>query len=164
LLHVHFNLASAGVGSLPGEIAPNLCALIRGEFTARNMTMTSVSGTFNAIDPDRARRERNIGRACRLIECSPQFRAPAGTLGTGTRDAGEMWRRHPGNDLPDAWRDLLATLDQLLPVAEGAGILLGVEPEPNNVVNSAAKARRLLDELQSPYLKIVMDAANLCEG
>jgi len=36
-----------------------------------------------------------------------------------------------------------------------------VEPEPGNVVASARKARRLLDELKSPRLKIVMDAANL---
>src|SRR5207247_5675205 len=32
---------------------------------------------------------------------------------------------------------------------------------PGNVVTSARKARRLLDELKSPRLKIVMDAANL---
>src|SRR5207247_1417042 len=33
-----------------------------------------------------------------------------------------------------------------------------------NVVASARKARRLLDELKSPRLKIVMDAANLFQA
>jgi sugar phosphate isomerase/epimerase len=31
----------------------------------------------------------------------------------------------------------------------------------SNVIDSAQKARRLLDEIRSPRLKITMDAANL---
>ena len=46
-------------------------------------------------------------------------------------------------------------------MAERHGVVLGVEPEVSNVVDSAHKARRLLDELDSPALKIVMDGANL---
>ena len=38
---------------------------------------------------------------------------------------------------------------------------LAFEPEVNNVVDSAKKARRLLDEVGSPLLKVTMDAANL---
>ena len=41
------------------------------------------------------------------------------------------------------------------------GVTLGFEPEVNNVVNSAKKARRLMDEIGSPHLKVTMDAANL---
>ena len=164
LSKVHFNLKSAGAASLPDEIEASLCARVRQAFAARSLTMTSVSGTFNAIHPDVHQRERDTQRACRLIECCGQLGAPAVTLCTGTRDPGDMWRRHPYNGQPDAWRDLLATVGRLLPVAESRGIFLGIEPEPNNVVNSAAKARRLLDELRSPHLKIVMDGTNLCDG
>ena len=39
--------------------------------------------------------------------------------------------------------------------------MLGIEPEHNNVVNSAEKARRLLDELRSPSMRIILDGANL---
>lgn len=83
------------------------------------------------------------------------------SLCTGTRDPLDMWKRHPDNDRPDAWRDLLTTSEQLLPVAERNGLTLGIEPERNNVVNSAEKARRLLDELRSPHLRIILDGANL---
>ena len=38
---------------------------------------------------------------------------------------------------------------------------MGIEPEVSNVIDSAQKARRLLDEIRSPHLKITMDAANL---
>jgi sugar phosphate isomerase/epimerase len=36
-----------------------------------------------------------------------------------------------------------------------------VEPEHHNVVRDARAARRLLDELRSPAVRIVLDAANL---
>ena len=38
---------------------------------------------------------------------------------------------------------------------------LAFEPEINNVVNSVSKARNLLDEIGSPWLKVVIDPANL---
>ena len=72
-----------------------------------------------------------------------------------------MWTAHPDNDSPEAWDDLIAELEHLLPIAELAGVVLGVEPEIANTVNSPRKARRLLDQLNSPSLKIIMDGANI---
>jgi sugar phosphate isomerase/epimerase len=72
-----------------------------------------------------------------------------------------MWRRHPDNGTPEAWKELLDALDALLPVAEAKGVVLGIEPEQANVVDSAVKARRLLDEVKSKQLRIVLDGANL---
>ena len=46
-------------------------------------------------------------------------------------------------------------------IAKQTGVILAFEPEVNNVVDSAKKARRLLDEIRSPHLKVTMDAANL---
>jgi sugar phosphate isomerase/epimerase len=72
-----------------------------------------------------------------------------------------MWRWHPENDAPDAWDDLLETMAEALQIAAEFNLKLGVEPETGNVVNSAQRARDLLDAMQSPHLKIVMDASNL---
>ena len=49
-------------------------------------------------------------------------------------------------------------------MAEEHGVTLAFEPEINNVVDSAEKGRRLLDEMRSPHLKVVMDAANLFDA
>jgi sugar phosphate isomerase/epimerase len=72
-----------------------------------------------------------------------------------------MWRGHPANGRPDAWADLLAGMEQALAIAEKHDLWLAVEPETANVVDSPARARRLLDELRSPRLKIIIDPANL---
>src|SRR5436305_9757533 len=46
-------------------------------------------------------------------------------------------------------------------MARKAKVVLDFEPEVSNVVDSARKARRLLDEIGSPHLKVTMDPANL---
>ena len=47
--------------------------------------------------------------------------------------------------------------------AEQAGVDLGIEPELANVVSDAARAQRLIDEIDSPRVRIVIDPANLFE-
>lgn len=72
-----------------------------------------------------------------------------------------MWRRHPGNDSPEAWAGMTACVRAAADIAKQTGVVLGFEPEVNNVVDSAQKARRLLDEIGCPNLKVTLDAANL---
>jgi sugar phosphate isomerase/epimerase len=80
---------------------------------------------------------------------------------TGTRDRQSMWRRHPDNNTPEAWREMADCVRQAVAIAEEADVVLAFEPEVNNVVDSAQDARRLLDEIGSPHLKVTIDGANL---
>jgi sugar phosphate isomerase/epimerase len=123
--------------------------------------MAAVSGTYNMIHPNRAVREDGLRRLETLAGACAALGTSAITLCTGTRDPENMWRRHPDNDLPDAWRDLLEAMTAAAAIAERHGVTLGIEPEVANVVDSARKARRLLDEIGSPRLKIVFDGANI---
>ena len=83
------------------------------------------------------------------------------TLCTGTRDPENMWRWHPENTSPQAWEDLLNSMEAALHIAEEEGIILAFEPERANVINTAARGRALLDAMRSHHLKVIMDPANL---
>ncbi len=48
-------------------------------------------------------------------------------------------------------------------LAHANSVDLGIEPELANVIDSAAAARRLIDEIASPRLRVVLDPANLVE-
>ncbi len=156
-----FNLACAGLPSLPAALDPEAIVQIRREFAARQLTMAALSGTYNMIHPDPDRRQEGLRRlavlaaACRLLGTSVI------TLCTGTRDPDNMWRYHPDNVTPAAWRDLLGALEAAIDIADANDVTLAFEPEPANVVDRASQGRRLLDELRSPRLKVVLDAANL---
>jgi sugar phosphate isomerase/epimerase len=158
---VQFNMACAGLPSMPDQIDPALATTIRHELAARGIGMAAVSGTFNIIHPDLEQRRAGMRRLRVLAAACHDLGTTVITLSTGTRDPENMWRRHPDNDTPDAWRDTIAALREAVQIAEEYAVTLAFEPEVTNVVDSAAKGRRLLDEIGSPQLKVVMDGANL---
>jgi sugar phosphate isomerase/epimerase len=158
---VQFDLASAVGRTFPTELSQDIVEAIQDGFVKRRLTMAALSGTYNMIDPDPQARALGAEGLNRVIGLAPSLGTHLVTLCTGSRDPGNMWQKHPGNDTPEAWADLLVQMGKALTVAEKHAVTLGVEPEVGNTINSVVKARRLLDEIRSPQLKIVMDGANI---
>lgn len=161
---MQFNMALTGGPSLPDQIAAELATRIRTEAGSRGLTIAAVSGTYNMAHPDVAVRSDGLRRLGVLVAAARALGTGIVTLCTGSRDATDMWRRHPDNGTPEAWRDMLASVEAALPLAEAHDVSLAFEPEHNNVVDSAAAGRRLLDEIRSPHLRVVIDPANLFDG
>lgn len=159
-----FNMSVAGLSSLPDEISPELADRVRVAAAERGISLAALSGTFNMIHPDIGVRRDGSSRLGVLAGACEKLGTSTLTLCTGTRDLENMWRRHPDNAGPEAWRDLLASMQEALEMAEEHGVTLAFEPEPANVVDSAEKGRRLLDEMRSPHLKVVVDAVNLFDA
>jgi sugar phosphate isomerase/epimerase len=158
---VQFNMTCAGLPTLPESIDPMLADHIRGEMTRQGIAMAAISGTFNMIDPDVGKRREGLRRLKVLASASRQLGSSVITLCTGSRDPENMWRRHPDNDSVQAWEDLVTSMREALRIAEENNVTLAFEPEVANVVDSAQKGRRLIEEMQCPRLKVVMDGANL---
>lgn len=158
---VQLELGSVLPGPLPENIETSTLEQVYEQAQRHGVEIAAVGGTYNMIDPDpRARaaglkRFESIAAACAPLHC--RFV----TLCTGTRHPENMWRWHDGNLKPDAWEDLLVSMEQVLAVADRFDLLLGIETEASNVVNTPEKARKLLDTFDSPRLKIIMDVANL---
>ncbi len=157
------NLSAVGRPALDTGLDRSAAVAIRRDFEAAGVSVWGVSGTFNAVHPDRERRRRDARACLNVIRHAPDLGAAVVTLCTGTRDPGDMWRAHPGNTAPAAWEDLLETLRQLVPAAAAAGVKLGIEPEQGNVVRDADAAWRLLQDLgdDAGHIVMVLDPANL---
>ena len=158
---IQFNFSSAGLPSLPKDWPE---ATIKGVMASANqcgLTICALSGTYNMAHPDADRRKADRIGFTNVVRAAGLMQVPLVTLCTGSRDATNMWSAHPDNGSAEAWVALRGELDFALGLAERYGVALGVEPEPGNVVADARIARRLLDEIETPHLKIVMDAANL---
>lgn len=157
------NLAALGRATLDVTLTSADASLIAASFRAAGVRVWGVSGTFNAIGPDIAARERATIACAHVIDRASELGAEVVTLCSGTRDPDDMWRAHPDNGTRQAWSDLRSTLDRLLPHAARAGVRLGIEPEEGNVIRDAPTAARLLTELgdDARHLAIVLDPANL---
>ncbi|MFM9106372.1 MAG: sugar phosphate isomerase/epimerase family protein [Chloroflexota bacterium] len=158
-----FNFTCAGFDDLPEEVPEAALAAIRGAAGRAGVRIDCVSGTFNMAHPDRGHREGGLRRFATAVRAAPLLGASQVNICTGTRDTGHMWHWHAGNDDPAAWRDMAGTVAAALELAEAAGVDLLVEPETGNVINSPQRASRLVDEMASPRLKIIVDVANMTE-
>lgn len=158
---VQFNMAAAGVPSMPERIQEELCDRIAAELAGRELSMATVSGTFNMIHPSGDVRRAGLRRLEAIASRARRLGTSVLALCTGTRDPDDMWQHHPENDTPQAWADLVDSIGKALEIANRHDVTMAIEPEVSNVVDSAAKGRRLLDEMGSARLKIIIDGANL---
>jgi sugar phosphate isomerase/epimerase len=158
---VQYDMACAGLPSLPDEIPADLAARIGVAGMARGIRIAAVSGTFNMIHPDVDERRRGLRALQAIAGACAALGTRCITLCSGTRDVEDMWRDHQGNDSAQAWADLLASTEAAVAIAEEFDVFLGIVPKVVNVVDSPAKALLLLSEMRSPRLKIVLDPADL---
>ena len=160
---VHFNMSCVGLGPMPDVITNDVTQSIAEASRAAGVSLAGVSATYNMIHPDEAQRRDGMRRLGVMIAAARSMGTRFVTLCTGTRDPQDQWRFHPDNQSSDAWRDLLAEMESAVGMAEAHSIDLGIEPELANIVNSADAAQRLINDLASQRLRVVLDPANLFE-
>ncbi|BDA84426.1 epimerase [Aureimonas sp. SA4125] len=158
-----FNLACLGLPSMPDRIDPAVAATIGAASRETGIVIEAVSGTYNMVHPDPAVRRRGMERLETLCAATTAMGTRLVTLCTGTRDPVDQWRWHADNATPQAWRALCTEMTKALEIAERFDADLGIEPELANVVASAADARRMIETMASPRLRVVLDPANLFE-
>jgi sugar phosphate isomerase/epimerase len=159
-----FNLSVAGLPTIPDEPVPDeIIQRIRAAADQAGVALAAISGTFNAAHPDPAQRQIYLARFPHLCAVARDLQIGIITLSSGSREPQDMWRWHPDNTTPQAWADSRTTLQALAARAEDHGLTLAVEPEHSNVVATADQAITMLDQIGSPALKIVYDAANLLD-
>ena len=160
---VQFNMACMGLPAMPDEIAAEMARDVATASHETGVAIAALSGTYNMIHPDRSVRADGLRRLAVIIAAAQKMGVPMVTLCTGTRDAQDQWKHHPDNDTPEAWADLRTEMQKAVQLAEAHGVVLGIEPELANVICSATHARKLIDEMKSSALRIVLDPANLFE-
>jgi len=158
---VQFNLSCVGLETLPENVPSELVQRIAEAAEQAAVELTALSGTFNMAHPDPAVRRDGLEKFNILCEVAARLRIPVVTLCTGSRDPVNMWKWHPDNDSTKAWDDMVGSIECALIAAEKNGLILAFEPESENVANSASRARKLLDKLRNPHLRIIIDPANL---
>lgn len=158
---VQFDLASAGLDPWVGPVSVEVVAQVREDVDASRVRIPAVSGTFNMAHPDMESRKIGLAGFERVAAQASSLGASFVTLCTGTRDPSSMWRWHAENASEGAWADMIETVTGALEIADRHDVVLVMEPEPANVVSSAVKARRVLDQLASDRLKVVLDPANI---
>jgi len=143
------------------RIPQNITKKIVKAASAEGLRITAVNGTFNMAHPDADVRTEGIKRFEEFTKASADIGSRIITLCSGTRSTKTLWSYHPDNNGDGAWYDMSESMKRVCDIAEKHGMYLAIEPEASNVINTPQKARKLIDDIGSDKLKMIMDAANL---
>ena len=161
IFHTQFNLANAGLDTFPTYINEDTIKEIKASADEYGIHIHAMSGTFNMINPDEEARKKSCHQFSIQCQIAKKLGIPIVTLCTGSKNRKSQWKWHEDNSKQSSWDELLRTTDTILRYAEDNQIILGVETEVSNIIATPELARKYLDTIDSPHLKIIMDGANL---
>lgn len=157
---LQYNMSCSGLEPMPEAISPAIIAEVKAAREATGLTISGLSATYNMLHADPNVRAAGQRRITILAEQAKAIGTNLLTLCTGSYHLEDQWAHHPDNNTPAAWADMSQEMEQLVVLAERFDLYLGVEIELGNVINTSAKAQKLIQQM-GDRIKILLDPANL---
>lgn len=129
-------------------------------FESREIKITAVYGYYNVVSPNPAVRKEGEQRMEFFIANWKRMGCQVISTETGTLNAKSEWLIAPENGTEEAYAECRKVLERLARSAEKTGAVITIEPYWQNVIDSIDRTERLLREVSSPSLKLLMDPCN----
>ena len=129
-------------------------------FQKEGITIAAIHGYYNVVDPDAARRQKNEARMEFFLRNGKRLGCQLVSTETGTFNTKSEWLEDPKNDTEEAFVQCRTALERWARLGEKTGSVLTIETYWKNVIGTIDRAERVLKEVNSPSLKLVMDPCN----
>jgi len=137
----------------PGKLSPESASFIGEEFQKRNVSISVLGCYLHLFDRDPERRRTNVARFKELLRHALQFGCGIVAAETGT---------YPNKEYTEQdWLTMRSTLQELAEEAERWGVYVGMEPADGHLIGTASELKRMLEEVPSPNIGVVIDPGNL---
>ena len=133
---------------------------IAGTLEKQGIAIAAIHGYYNVVDPDVQRRQRNEARMEFFLRNGKRLGCQFVSTESGTFNAKSPWLESPENDTEEGYRQCRAAVERWARLSEKTGSVLTIEAYWRNVIGTIERAERLLREVNSPALKLVMDPCN----
>jgi len=143
---------------------PETLGQVREVFDGEGLQVAAVSGYVNLVAPDADKRRQGCARLQGLLREAGRLAMPYVVTETGTRHPDDDWAPHPDNSRSETYDLLVESVAETAAFARDHGAALLLEPSVGNVIDTPAKAARLLRDVDSPAVGLVADPANYVDG
>ncbi len=149
-----FSMADA-----PEKLTEEYALRVRQDFDESGLECAVLGCYLNLADPNPERRARTQ----EIYKAHLRFAAKIGArvVGTETYANPESRFAEPAPQSEEAFRLFMDSLKPVVRCAEETGAELAVEPVWYHIVSTPERAARMLEELPSDRLRIILDAVNL---
>ena len=142
-------------------LTPGFAMYLKNLF-ARNQVDIAVLGCYlNLANPNRQQLGKTVHRYMAHIRFASLL--GCGVVGTETGAPNETYTYVPECHGEEALQTFITNLRPVVRYAEQMGVILAIEPVWKHIVCNPARARRVLDEIASPNLQIILDPVNLLD-
>ncbi len=143
----------------PEKLNAEYAEQFRRDFEEAGMECAVLGCYLNLADPDPERRARTQ----EIYKAHLRFAAMTGAqvVGTETYANPESVFAEPAPQSEEAFRLFMDSLRPVVRFAEECGAVLAVEPVWYHIISTPERAARMLEELSSDHLQIILDAVNL---
>lgn len=137
----------------PGCLSPGLAASIGEAFDKQGVNISVLGCYLHMFDREVEQRHVNKERFKELLRNARDFGCSIVAAETGGSWHGEY--------SDEEWRILRGTVEELAEEAEKHGVYVGLEAAGGHLVDTPSLLKRMLDEVPSAHIGVVMDPGNL---
>ena len=143
----------------PEKLTEEYALRVRTDFDEAGLECAVLGCYLNLADPNPERRARTQEIYKAHLRCAAKIGARVG--GTETYANPESVFAEPAPQSEEAFRLFMDSLRPVVRCAEECGAVLAVEPVWYHIISTPERAVRMLEELPSGHLQIILDAVNL---
>lgn len=151
--------AIAGFDSDVSGIPAAFATGVRETFRRHGIHISVLGCYINLGDRDEAVRRPQLERFKAHLRAARNFGCTV--VGTETGSLNSDYSRHPNNGGEEAFRIVLGSVRELVREAERCGVKVCIEAVERYVISTPQRLRRLVDEVNSPHLRVIYDPVNL---
>ncbi len=142
-------------------LTPGLAMYIKNVF-AKNQVDIAVLGCYlNLANPNPEQLKKAMNRYMAHVRFASWL--GCGVVGTETGAPNETYSYVPECHGEEALQTFIGNLRPIVKYAEQMGVVMAIEPVWRHIVYNPGRARRVLDEIGSPNLQIILDPVNLLD-
>ena len=147
-----------GCGMVPeGDYTPEQITALRSSFAAADLFLgeyTMYGAGWPLASESAAARRDGLAHIHRHLQHCADLDVHCLGLSVITDDPGDLWA-------DEVWTRLVGGFAMLMPEAERLGVDITLHPGNRGPLDSPSQLRRLLDQVASPRLKVMLDPVNM---
>lgn len=142
-------------------LTPGLAMYLKKLFAKYEIDIAVLGCYLNLAHPDPEKLKEIMDRYLAHIRFASIL--GCGVVGTETGAPNVQYKTEPACYTEEALETFIKNLRPIVSYAEKMGVIFAIEPVRRHIVYDAKRAKRVLDEIDSPNLQIILDPVNLLE-
>ncbi len=144
-----------------GALTPGLAMYIKKIFAQNDVDIAVLGCYLNLANPNPEKLQKITKRYMAHLRFASLL--GCGVVGTETGAPNETYTAMPECHGEEALQTFIKNLRPVVQYAEKTGVILAIEPVWKHIVYNPARARRVLEEIASPNLQVILDPVNLLD-